>query len=85
VPALRSDRCDRNEALVIPWIIDFDCWRLGHDKGKRSAQSRTAATAEEHGQLPVVEIAITAPKITRWSAAPRSHLYLSEIAVRCRG
>jgi hypothetical protein len=52
------------------WIIDFDYRRLGRDKGKRSTQSRVAATAEEHGQLPVVAIASTVPKITGLPAAP---------------
>src|ERR1700719_3303554 len=36
---------DRNEAFVVVWVVDLDCWRLQRDKGKRSTQPRVAAMA----------------------------------------
>ena len=52
---------DRNEAFVVVWVVDLDCWRLQRDKGKRSTQPRVAAMAKQHGQMTIVEIGDATP------------------------
>src|ERR1700730_5972970 len=72
---------DRNEAFVVVWVVDLDCWRLQRDKGKRSTQPRVAAMAKQHGQMTIVEIGDAAAEIAGLSTTPRSNVYALAIAV----